>query len=351
MNKQLFFLVIFVFTLSGEVLAQKIFRISERFSDTKHPPAPDYSNISHWAALPIMKDMADSTPINSGLSETQNTAKADVFFLHPTIFTAEPANDFIWNADVNDSEMNIKVDNSTILNQATAFNGACKVYAPRYRQAHYTAFTTDDENSADSALDLAYLDIKAAFEYYLKNFNEGRPIVIASHSQGTVHAGRLLKEFFDGKELQNQLVEAYLIGIATPGDYFETIQPSDSPEHTGGFVTWNTFVKGFYPNYYNDGLNKAICTNPLSWRVNEEYVPRTENLGGVGLKYKFYKQPVDAQVHDGMLWISKPHVPGRIFIRSKIWHRADINLYWMNIRENVALRVSTFLTQNKAHEQ
>lgn len=343
-----FFLSLVFF--SDLVKAQGVFNVKVDFKEVTEPPKPDYSDQKNWASLPQMKDMADTVPRNSGLQDLQASAVADVFFIYPTIFTFEPENEYHWNADVNDEELNLKVDQSTILNQATVFNGSCKVYAPRYRQAHYSAFTTKDKASADAALDLAYSDVKSAFEYYLEHFNHGRPIVIAGHSQGTVHAGRLLKDFFDGKPLQKQLVEAYLIGIATPADYFETILPSNSPSDVGGFVTWNTFAKEFYPPYYDDGLDEAICTNPLTWRTDDTHADRFQNSGGVGLKFKFVKNPVDAQVHDGMLWISKPHVAGRIFIKTKVWHRADINLYWMNIRENVALRLSTFLTQNQTHE-
>jgi len=57
-------------------------------------------------------------------------------------------------------------------------------------------------------LELAYQDVKTAFEYYLKNWNQDRPIIIASHSQGSVHAQRLLKEFFEDKPLAKQLVAA-----------------------------------------------------------------------------------------------------------------------------------------------
>ena len=33
---------------------------------------------------------------------------------------------------------------------------------------------------------------KAAFQYYLEHYNNGRPFIIASHSQGTYHAKRLI---------------------------------------------------------------------------------------------------------------------------------------------------------------
>jgi len=59
-----------------------------------------------------------------------------------------------------------------------------------------------DRSAADKAFDLAYEDIKTAFEFYLKNHSHGRPIIIASHCQGTLYPGRLLKEFFENKMLQ-----------------------------------------------------------------------------------------------------------------------------------------------------
>ena len=59
-----------------------------------------------------------------------------------------------------------------------------------------------DTSKAGKAFDFAYEDIKKSFEYYLQHYNNGRPIIIASHSQGTTHALRLLKEFFENKPLQ-----------------------------------------------------------------------------------------------------------------------------------------------------
>lgn len=337
-------ILICICCINGKVIAQSPHKLLVDFSEKNTPQSPDYKLIKNWAAHPDKIDKADSVPQKSGLKDLQSKAKADVFFIHPTTYTYEPTNKYAWNADVNDNELNEKTDNSTILNQASVFNGSCRVFAPRYRQAHYSAFTTEKPENKRQSLDIAYEDVKSAFEYYLKNHNNGRPIVIASHSQGTIHAGRLIKEFIDGKPLQKQFVEAYLIGIATPPDYFETINISETAEHTGGFVTWNTFLRDFTPPYYNDGLAKATCVNPLTWKTVTTYAPKELNKGGVGLKYTFVKQLADAQIHDNMLWVNKPYVRGRIFLKTKIWHIADINLFWMNIRENVALRVDTFLT-------
>ena len=316
----------------------------------KIPTAPDYANPDNWAALPTKKDPADNVPHKAnGLKDEQATAKADVFFVHPTIYTNRPTEGtFEWNADVNDAELNHRVDESTILNQASVFNGSCRVYAPRYRQAHYYSFVTQNQEDRQKALDLAYLDVKAAFEYYLSRYNQGRPIVIASHSQGTYHAKRLLKEFFDGKSLQQQLVFAYLVGditdIPTQPNEFQQIKPAQTPDETGGFAAWRTYQKGFFPEkYQTNNFQTSVCTNPLTWQLNEDYAPKKLNKGGVGLNYTFHPQLADAQVHQGLLWINKPYVRGRAFLKTKVWHTADINLFWQSIRENVALRVESFL--------
>jgi len=209
-----------VLFLSACASNQTPYVLSTRWKDAPQPAEMDYANPAAWSALPSRFDAADLVPRKSSLKDEQANAKADVFFIHPTIFTYKPENEYFWNASMTDMALNVRTDSSTILNQATAFNAAGRVFAPRYRQAHYQAFVTQYKEDKDAALDLAYSDVKRAFDYYMAHENKGRPIIIASHSQGTVHATRLMKEYFDGKELGKQLVAAYIIGIATPKNKF-----------------------------------------------------------------------------------------------------------------------------------
>jgi Protein of unknown function (DUF3089) len=330
------------------VFSQKHFQIAKPFDEQNSPPTPDYSFQKNWAAHPHHKDLADSIPENKiGLFDNQKDAKADVFFIYPTLYTQVPKNLYLWNASTDDTELNHRIDQSTIRHQASLFNGSCRVYAPRYRQAHYSVFTTTNKEASQKALNLAYEDVKIAFEHYLKTWNQGRPIVIAGHSQGTVHAKRLLKEFFDEKPLYKQLVTAYLVGIATAADSYKEIPPSILPTEVGGFVSWNTFLKNYYPPYYENGLNTAFLINPLTWTTSTAWVSRNENHGGVGPKYNIIDQPANAKIQNGILWINKPYVKGRVFLNKKIWHAADYNLFWLNTRENVALRIEQYLIKNK----
>jgi Protein of unknown function (DUF3089) len=332
----------FLFLVACQASAQVI--LSSIPDAAKLPPAPDYTNPNHWAALPTKHDAADSIPRKSGLTDGQNTAQADVFFIHPTIYTYQPEGGrYEWNGDVNDAVLNAKTDFSTILNQATVFNGSCRVYAPRYRQAHFYVFRTANMEHRKQTLDVAYEDVKKAFEYYLKNYHNGRPLVIASHSQGTMHARRLMREFFDGKPLQKFLVCGYLIGSPIQPNELGSVKAAQSAGELGGFVCWNTFAKDFLPDYHKKEYNTSVCTNPLTWTTDTNYAPKELNTGSVALKYTMKRQAVDAQVHEGILWINKPYIIGRMFLKTKIWHQADINLFWQNMRDNVALRLENYL--------
>ncbi|MCP9770782.1 DUF3089 domain-containing protein [Lacihabitans sp. LS3-19] len=338
---------IFIFTLLlpyNESIAQNRFIISEKFDDKKTPPKPDFSDKNNWSSRPDLKDMADEIPIgDKNIFDNQLNSKADVFFIYPTIYTKTPNNQYLWNAAVDDNILNKEIDESTIKNQASVFNQSCKIYAPRYRQAHYSVFLTDDKASAKSALDLAYEDVKNAFEYYLKNFNENRPIVIAAHSQGTLHATRLLQDFFDEKPLKKQLVEAYLVGMPVADSLFKEIKLSTSPSETGGYVSWNTFAKDYIPDYYKNGLNNSNLVNPITWTADKDWSNYKFHKGTLSAKFKIRDRIISAKTENGLLWIEKPKVLGKALIKTKIWHFADYNLFWMDIRDNVALRVNNYL--------
>lgn len=317
--------------------------VSVGFEKAPAPPSPNYSLVNHWASLPEKRDAADSVPINSGYRDEQSTAKADVFFIYPTIYTGQPSKKFPWNADLTDAVLNREIQQSTILNQASIFNGSCRVYVPYYRQAHLYAFYTSQDDGA-KALDLAYQDVRAAFQFYLEHYNNGRPIIIASHSQGSYHGMRLIRDFFDGKELQKQLVMAYLVGRAIPRDAFAFIKPTERPDETGVWASWNTFARGYFPDSYDRYYPQALSINPLLWNAGEDFASKDLNTGGVGLKFTKVPHLADAQNHANMLWTNKPYVKGRAWLRTKVWHRADMNLYYGNIRDNVALRIAMFMS-------
>lgn len=332
--------------LFGFVLVFMLFGCSVRPAqriDVTDEFQPNYSLKENWAALPFRKDLADDVP-DERLRDIQDSAAVDVFFIHPTTYTGDRGQRS-WNGATNDTKLNQKTDQTTILHQASLFNGVGKVYAPRYRQAHlHSFFSQRRKELAERALDLAYSDVRSAFEYYLENYNQDRPIVIASHSQGTTHAIQLLEDFFDGKSLQNQLVAAYLVGIPVLKEQFNTIRPCQTPTEIGCFCSWRSYKSGHLPKRFPVSSQIAV-TNPLSWKTTNEYVSRKANRGGVLHNFHsgIHENLADAQIHEGLLWITRPKFPWSFLLTTKNYHVADYNFFYMNVRENGRLRSKQFL--------
>jgi hypothetical protein len=301
---------------------------------------PDYSDLHYWAAHPWKHNPADSIP--KPLRNLPTDSTADVFFLHPTTYTMKLKSEK-HNASIDDDYINAKTDYSTILYQASVFNQQCRVFAPRYRQAHISAFFANENETTEQIFDLAYNDIKTAFEYYLQHWNNGRPIIIASHSQGSKLAERLLKEYFENKPLQKKLVAAYIIGWSVPKEYFTSLKMCSDSLQTGCICSWRTFRKGYVPYYLENEKGNSYVTNPLTWTTDSVYAPKQLNKGSVLTKFnKVYKHTTDAQISNGFLYVRKPKFPWSFLYWSKNYHVGDINLFYVNIRENIRQRIQSF---------
>lgn len=304
--------------------------------------APDYASMDAWAAHPWKYDASDSVP-KPLRKNYRPDSTADVFFLHPTSYL-ERTRPFGWNAPVDDSALNYRTDSRSILYQASIFNECGRVFAPRYRQANYHAYFLKDTPMAYAIFDTAYQDIKRAFIYYLEHYNNGRPIIIAAHSQGSTHGKMLIKEFFDGKPLQKKLVAAYLVGMPIEPDYFANIPPCNKPDQTGCVCSWRTFKENNTDSFIVKEKFTAIVTNPLTWDAEKPATSRKDNKGGILLKFNKLEACVaSAEVYGGLLWTVKPHFFGNILYKATNYHIGDFNLYYLNVRENAAERVKAFL--------
>lgn len=345
--KYLLYLTILTLGLAACSSSNKYYP-TQSFSAEKLPVAPDYTKLENWAAHPDKEDAADRVPSDApvGTTNNQSTAKADVFFVYPTIYDGTEKYHTEWNADIKDTVLNQKINETTIQHQSSVFNGVGRIFSPRYRQAHLNVYyETANKEDAKAAFEIAYQDVKAAFMHYLKNANEGRPLIIASHSQGTNHTERLIKEMVDKEPLREQFVVAYLVGMPIQKDVFENIPVCETPEQTGCYCTWNAYAKDHYPESWEKDLKNATVTNPINWLTDESYASYDDNQGGVLGKFNYKPKLSDAQIKDGMVWIGTPKVPGAALLRTKRWHYAEYNLFYFNIRSNVEQRLNAFLKE------
>ncbi len=332
------------------------------FADSQTPAPPNYDLPDHWAALPDRADSADSVPVGTGVVDAQPAAEIDVFFVHPTTFYSGKG----WNAAITDASVNHRTQRGAVRHQASVFNGCCRIYAPRYRQATLAAFLDEDGNGVP-ALELAYADILAAFEHYIAHYNQGRPFILAGHSQGARHGIRLLAEQIEGTPIAARLVAAYLVGypikLTTANRPFNHLQMCQSSVDTGCVVNWNTFLEGGdtgkfrtpdalslgLPEVQRTATGARVCTNPLDWS-SQGKVAASAHLGALSFNRDentplgpLRKNLISARCDDGHLYISDPGEGfQKLVFPGGNYHNYDYNLFYMNIRENAIARSRAF---------
>ena len=317
------------------------------FDQTLIPSAPDYADDAAWAALPGKRDPSDDRP-----QGTRTMASGvSVFFVHPTSYL-KPDN---WNQPLADEDANWIVDQRVLRHQASVFNSCCEVFAPRYRQATFFSFL-DSSGNGEKALDLAYEDVARAFDQFIQRIDD-QPFILAGHSQGTLHATRLLREEIAGTDLQVRLVAAYLVGFLIKNDELAGVPICQSATQTGCALGWNS-VDGDGAGLYA-GEDNLLCVNPLTWQADQQYAGHDLNIGAIG--YPTYgpagegedvtrmvveTSAADAQCINNQLSIRQLQVtsfPSRMPGGSM--HVYDYSLFYMNIRENVLARVTAFLAR------
>ena len=266
-----------------------------------------------------------------------------MFYVYPTLLI--DSKDQRWNINVQDSAHRKEVLDYAVKFQASAWVESGRMYVPYYQQAHIRSYDSL-ENGGRDALLFAYADIKAAFEYYLKNYNHGRGIILAGHSQGSTHINLLLKDFFDGKALQKQLVVAYIPGIGIPSNEFNTIPFLINAKEIGGFVTWNTFKKKLNHEKYEKWYYGKAVINPITWDLS----PLSKKNQQKGFYYnngKKYKHVFQTELISGGLVLSKLKFPFSLAAwKMNDFHIGDINLFWENIRKNSKQRGQEWVLKN-----
>ncbi len=289
--------------------------------------------------------------------------KAAVFYMHPTSFVSF-ATTQLWNAPLDDAESQERA-RIFLRSQASVFNGAGEIWAPRYRQAVLGAFLTG-KPEGQQAIDAAYLDVKTAFEEFLAEIPADRPIILAGHSQGALHLTSLLREFVKDRPLADRIVAAYVIGwpVSVENDLDALGLPAcDDPEQTGCIISWQSYgepadpsmvIKAYDSTTGFDGNSREgstmLCTNPLTGKTGGD-APASANLGTLVPNEKLtdgriVPAAVPARCNDrGFLLIGDPPELGAYVLPGENYHVYDYPLFWANARADADRRVDAFLAR------
>lgn len=352
------------------------------FDPSAAPPVPDYTAASAWAARPEVSDHADLTV--AGESTQSADAPADAFYVHPTTYFRNAR----WNAPIDHPVSGEFLDEIVLAAEASALNGCCRVYAPRYRQATLGSYYASP-NNALPAFELAYADVSEAFDAFLKQSGD-RPFVLAGHSQGSMHLMRLLERIDDDEALRERLVVAYLPGFGLPrdqyGEVWHNLVPCESPEQLGCVAAWDTYREGARVGgteplwHWRDGEIVRIpveaprqCTNPVTW-TDEGRATAAAHRGAVAPRPKgdapsfinlltaseplgievtglqpFPDVGVDAHCEDGVLRVPDLGALGfpEMETQPGNYHLHDYELFHADIRANASARVRAWLAASE----
>jgi hypothetical protein len=350
----------FVIRIYERELTQLAFVPTTKFEEQKALATTIYDDPAMWFA----RGRSDAQNVTrwqpEGSPATDIPGPAAIFFIHPTSYMEKTH----WNAPLDDKTSQ---DRARLFLQglASPFAAAGEIWAPRYRQAAIGAFLTD-KPEGQMALNAAYRDVLLAFDDFVAKVQKDRPIILAGHSQGTLHLTHLLKDRVAGKPIAKRIVAVYAVGwpISIDTDLAAMGLPAcTSPDQTGCIMSWQSFAE---PAEYErilqvydgttgfDGKSRAnsamLCTNPL----NGGAAPAAEMVANLGtLKPdaemkagELIPGAVPARCDQrGFLLIGDPPELGPYVLPGNNYHVYDIPLFWANVRADALWRIEKFLAR------
>jgi hypothetical protein len=321
---------------------------------------PDYSADDAWLTRPGV--VWPGNPVQwkpAGAPPPQTGARtAALFYVHPTTYLERDR----WNAPLKPAGAYADFRTTLFLQtQASAFSDVAEVWAPRYRQAAFGAFLLKSED-AQKALDLAYGDVAAAFDPFVRDAGD-RPIILAGHSQGALHLERLLRDKVTGKPIAKRVVAAYVVGwpISTASDLPALgLQACTSPDQARCILSWMTFGDPANPQLILDQWEKTrgftggdrrqrnlLCVNPLTGTLGGAAAPKdnpgtlvpTADLRSATLEPGL----VGARCDKGLLIIGGAVPPlGPYVLPGNNYHVYDYALFWGAIRRDAERRLAAW---------
>ena len=201
-------------------------------------------------------------------------------------------------------------------------------------------------------------DVFAALDDYFAHYNNGRPFILAGHSQGSMMIRIALDEYFPlHPELAERMIAAYAIGESFPKEWLAAhayVKFAEGADDTGVIISWNTEGPG-----NKDASNfvveaGTISINPINWKRDNTYAPASENLGSRS-RNEAGAYVVTPGIHDAHLNVergvvicttSDSYVPLTNLFGTESLHGGDYDLYCENIRQNAKTRVNAYLAEH-----
>ena len=320
---------------------------STKVPATDSQGVPNYANSSNWLSLPSLK---------------KAEKKVDVFFLYPTIYQQSGSSDPVVCA-VNNPQM-VSGAKAAFSRTATAFSPMANIYAPYYRQVAIQVLAMPLQQQQSIVGGEPTSDALSAFDYYVKHLNQGRPFILAGHSQGSNIMINLMADYMKkNPDVYKRMIASYVPGYSITPQYLEQnkeLKFARGPDDTGVMISYNTVAPTTkMPDPVV--LPGAMVINPITWTRDETVATAARNLGGIALDSNGYAvldaqgQPqkvlnyADARIDTakGELICSTADPgtldPGNALVAAGIYHNYDYPFFYFDIRTNAETRIAHYL--------
>lgn len=298
---------------------------SEESFQTSLPTEPDYQDPTQWYI-------------------SDRKAEVDIFYIISTE-TADyklPNGETCHYADTYNDSLRAPLYGE-MLGVDTLVSGNLNYYSPYYRQCSLQSFENDSLKAA--RMPLAISDVRKSFQYYLSHQNAGRPFILAGFSQGAHIMLQLLQEMDD--TVFSRMIAAYAIGITIP-EISRHIVAAKGPDDTGVTICYNSVrdtscaMRGW--------TKSSIAVNPVNWRTDDTpatLITEPSPLLPVAMQKKD-TMTVHLDLPTGLLivegYTAKDYVLPLIGLEGN-YHTREIWLYRDQLRENMALRAKSWISQ------
>ena len=283
------------------------------------PEAPDYTDDTMWFT-----------------QENDATGQgADVFYLVSTWEVDwETADGRVCHyADVHNPEHRADMDKE--ISRIAGYMGlGNNFYSPYYRHTTIEAWETQNEDTISRRYQLAFEDVRSAFETFLKQREPERPFILAGFSQGAKSVVELLKVM--PEELHRYLVAAYVMGYrVTPEDVASTpnIQAAQDSTDLGVTICYNSVSDVQYIKPVVS-VPCAMCINPVNWRTDATPATLQDTIT-VSVSPEHH-----VLVVKGFSGAGYPPIRG--FLNVGDYHGAEPWLYEECLRENIQARIRAY---------
>ncbi len=273
-------------------------------------------------------------------TENINNELCDVFYVVETC--TQPWKDengeIQYYADISRPEQR-QVMTERFVRAQNVFGDSANFFTPYYNQVNIGVWLGGEE-AVNRYYPKAFAEVKAAFDYYMKHWNNGRKFILAGFSQGAKGVKELVKSMT--QEQYDRMVAAYVIGFAVLEEDVASGRfiPAQGSHDTGVTISYNTA-----DNPEGIGIffkNSQMIINPVNWSTEA----KTEILPMLNLNGDTYENVTVTLDKEYMTLFTDGIDPNPFFMQEMSaifpygnFHMVELPLYADFLRENVKDRL------------